>query len=201
MPSLAEIRRALHGAWRLLLLDPHGILEFDGSVGGGLRSFWAALLVIPLDVASLALPPAAGGGEEHGILLDLLPQLAVWPVLLLLIFALVRWYGRGERYWLFLAAYNWTQVLQAVGMLLFGGLTAAAGGMVDLTAPASASGPSAVLGGVAVLLALIIYAVVVAYEWYVAWISLDSGFALPTVVLLLDLVLGIGIGRLTTAFT
>ena len=55
MPSLAEIWRALHGAWRLLLLDTHGLAEFDGSRSGGLRSLWAIALVLPLNIAVIAI--------------------------------------------------------------------------------------------------------------------------------------------------
>jgi hypothetical protein len=203
MPSLAEIRRALHGAWRLLLLDPRGIQEFDGSLGGALRSFWAVLIVIPLDLATIAIPTNSGGDAapvpEHGFLLDLLPLLASWPILLLLLLGLVKWYGRGERFGLFLSAYNWTQILQALGILVFSALMAAAGAVMGNSTAATASGAQSALGGITVLLALIVYVGVAAYEWYVAWVSLDSGLALPTIVLLLDLVLGLGFGQLATA--
>src|SRR5215470_6902204 len=122
MPSLAEIWRALHGAWRLLLLDTHGLAEFDGSRSGGLRSLWAIALVLPLNIAVIAiteLGPAAEMLPPHSTAFQLVGDMLAWPLLLLVVYGLARWYGRAERYWLFVATYDWTQIpLALAGMLM-----------------------------------------------------------------------------------
>ena len=48
MPSLAEVARAIYGAWRLMLFDADGMTFFDLSTGGFWRSFFAAVVVAPL---------------------------------------------------------------------------------------------------------------------------------------------------------
>jgi len=48
-------------------------------------------------------------------------------------------------------------------------------------------------GNAMALLGLLIYVAVNFYEWFVAWIALEAGIALPTAVLLFDLVLGYAI--------
>lgn len=191
MPSLAEIWRALHGAWRLALLDTRGLSDFDGSRSGGLRSFWAIAIVLPLDIAITAideLGPTAQMLPPHNAAFQLLGNMLAWPLLLLVIYGLARWYGRAERYWLFVATYNWTQIPLALAAMLMVALFTAAGGLVDFSNLESASGSPALIAYSAVLVAGVIWVVVHAYELYVAWLSLDAGIALPIIVVLLDTV-------------
>jgi hypothetical protein len=195
MPSLAEIWRALHGAWRLLLLDTRGLANFDGTKSGGLRSLWAIALALPFNVAATAI-------DQLGPYSDVLPpqdttflvvgDTLAWPLLLAVIYGLVTWYGRSERYWLFVSTYNWTQVPLAVLVLVKALLVAAAGSLIDLNDLESAAGGPALLAGIAVLMASALEFAAYAYEWYVAFVSLDAGIPLPTIVVLLDIVLGLG---------
>jgi len=202
MPSLAKIWRALHGAWRLLLLDTRGLADFDGTRSGALRSFWAIALVLPLNIAITAideLGPTAEVLPPHSDALQLIGAIVAWPFLLLVIYALAHWYGRAERYWLFVTTYNWTQIPLALAVLMIVVLFTAAGSLIDLSAVGSASGGAAIVAGVAVLIAAALRVAVYAYEWYVAWLSLDAGIALPTIVVLLDIVLGLGLDKISNA--
>ena len=198
MPSLAEIWRALHGAWRLLLLDTRGLADFDGTRSGGLRSFWAIAVVLPLNIAITAideLGPSSDMLPPHSALFEVAGNVAAWPLLLAVIYGLVSWYGRPERYWLFVATYNWTQIPLAFAVLVIVALVTAAGGLVDLNDLESASGGTALVAGIALLAAAALRFAVYAYEWYVAWLSLDAGVALPIIVVLLDIVLGLGVAK------
>jgi hypothetical protein len=202
MPSLGEIWRAFHGAWRLLFLDIRGLADFDGTRSGGLRSFWAIALVVPVNLAITAideLGPSADLLPPHSEAWQLVGTLAAWPLLLAVIYGLVSWYGRPERYWLFVATYNWTQIPLAVVVLVMVVLVTAASNLVDLNDLGAASGGSAVVAASAFLVAAALRIAVYAYEWYVAWVSLDAGVALPIIVVLLDIVSGLGLEKIATA--
>jgi hypothetical protein len=202
MPSLAEIRRAFYGAWRLLLVDPRGLTFFDGSLPGGLRSFWSVVLILPLALAIQGvyhLEPSIETPVAHNAVVDYAGLFLAWPLLLLVIYCLVGWYGRGERFWLFVSSYNWTQVLQSVGLLGVAALHLGGSSLVDFNAPGSASTAEALIGGLAILAMLALCFLVFAYEWYVAWLSLDAGIAIPTIVVLLEFVFPLALSRLSTA--
>ena len=202
MPSLVEIWRALHGAWRLLFLDTRGLAEFDGSRSGGLRSFWAIALVLPLNIAIVAidrLGPTEDILPPHNVILQLIGLMIAWPVLLLVIYALARWYGRVERYWLFVATYNWTQIPLATAALLIAAMLTGVSAFVDLAALPTATGSVALIGWTAVLAAVALEVAVYAYEWYVAWVSLDAGIALPIIVVLLDIASGRALEKILSA--
>ncbi len=202
MPSLVEIWRALHGAWRLLFLDTRGLAEFDGSRSGGLRSFWAIALVLPLNIAIVAidrLGPTEDILPPHNVILQLIGLMIAWPVLLLVIYALARWYGRAERYWLFVATYNWTQIPLATAALLIAAMLTGVSAFVDLAALPTATGSVALIGWTAVLAAVALEVAVYAYEWYVAWVSLDAGIALPIIVVLLDIASGRALEKILSA--
>jgi hypothetical protein len=200
MPSLAEIWRTLHGAWRLALLDTRGLSEFDGSRSGGLRSFWAIAFVLPFNIAITAideLGPASEMLPPHSAAFEVVGEMLRWPLLLLMIYGLVRWYGRAERYWLFVATYNWTQVPLALAVMLMVALFTAAGSLVDLSNVEAASGAPALLAYTAVLVGGALWVAVHAYEWYVAWLSLDAGIALPIIVVLLDIVSSVALDKIS----
>jgi hypothetical protein len=204
MPSLAEIWRALHGAWRLAFLDMRGLGEFDGSRSGGLRSFWAMALALPLNAAILAirelLPRGSEASEPSNALVEVLGPLVTWVVLIVVIYGLVSWYGRADRFWLFVSTYNWIQVPLALVILLSAALFAGASGLVDPNADA-ASVPMLAwsVAHIAVGIGITLELGVLAYEWYVAWVALDSGVPLPIIVVLLDFVMGLGLTHLSTA--
>lgn len=203
MPSLAEIRHALRGAWRLAFLDIRGLAGFESSRSGGLRSFWAMALVVPINAGILAVKGLIPGGETvepSNALIEVFGPLATWVILIAVIYALVSWHGRVERFWLFVSTYNWTQVPLAGAILVSAALFASASGLVDPNAdPASVPMLAWSLAHVAIGVAITLELGVLAYEWYVAWVALDSGIPLPIIVVLLDFVMGVGLSHLSTA--
>lgn len=47
MPTLKEVEFYLTGLWLLFTQDPKGVNYLDFSDRGALRSFWAAVFVLP----------------------------------------------------------------------------------------------------------------------------------------------------------
>jgi hypothetical protein len=195
MPRLGEILRSLYGAWRLLILDRHGILAFDGTRSAAVRSFWVAVVVLPLIIALDTIPPVQGNGGAARLNLWLLVAdfILRWLLPLIVFYGLIRWYGRGERYWLLVAVLNWSQIPQALLLLLETALLLGAGRLVDLHTLQGGTELTTMAGNGMALLALLIYVAVYFYEWFVSWIALEAGIALPTAVLLFDLVIGYAI--------
>jgi hypothetical protein len=202
MLGLAELWRALHGTWRLAFLDTRGLADFNGSRAGGLRSFWAMALVLPLNAAILAVKQLVPGDDTAppNAVVDLLGPLVAWVVLIAIMYGLISWYGRIERFWLFVSSYNWTQVPLAVVVLLSVALATAAGGMVDPGVDAdSVPALSWSVAHIAIGIAFTLQLGTLVYEWYVAWVALDSGVPLAIIVVLLDIVMGVGLNHLSTA--
>ena len=134
IPSRAEIARSLTGAWRLLLLDPGAMRQFDISIGGFWRSFFAALLVAPLYVLRGLLDPAAieveaaGVGHAVGQVLAYVLAWAAFPVAMIFI---ARFLDLRSAYVGFIVALNWARVLQAVLLVAVSGAAAVAGAGSD----------------------------------------------------------------------
>jgi hypothetical protein len=115
--TLRDALRSIFGAWLLANFNPAGLDLLDRTRAGALRSFFAALLVLP---AHALLVIIQHWGEWGG------PALAVWiPVEM--ISYVVRWtvfpvamirlsvlLGRGERYPGLVCAYNWSSAMQSL---------------------------------------------------------------------------------------
>jgi len=203
MPSLVEIRRALHGAWRLIFIDPRALLDFDGSAKGALHSFWVAAIVLPLNALVMAIPVRVLDDAPEpapSIALTTAGTVAAWLVLLALVYALVRWYGRGERYWLFVCTFNWTQIPQAIAAAIAALLAAGAVSLLNVHEIASTPIGTSIVVGIAFILVQVLQVAIFAYEWYVAWVSLEAGILIPIIVVLLDFALQKSISLLIPGF-
>jgi hypothetical protein len=203
MPSLAELWRALHGAWRLGFLDTRGLADFDGTRSGGLQSFWAMALLLPINAAILwvkQIIPDDADAAPHNLLVDLFGPLVAWAALIAIMYGLVAWYGRVDRFWLFVSTYNWTQIPLGAVILLSVALATSASLLVDPNADAAGVPMLAwSVAHIAFGVALTLQLGTLVYEWYVAWLALDSGIPLAIIVVLLDIVMGVGLSHLSTA--
>jgi len=201
MPSAAEILRGLLGAWRLLRLDAEGGLAcFEDSPLGAARSFWAAALTAPIALVTIFLDVSderwAAVGAFQIFAVNLISYVIGWTLLPVTVYYLAHWLGRAQRFWLFLSALNWSNVIQSVAWFA----------ATSLVAQVSASqgapeGGSLLYAGLVSLIALALTAGVIAYEWYVVRVSLDAGAAATTAIVLIDLVYGIVLSRITDALS
>lgn len=120
IPSQADILRALYAAWRLALRDPGAMAQFDLSIAGFWRSFFAVVLVAPfyflllrLEYNLLPAVPALGGF----FLVKGLFFLISWAAYPLLMIPLTRMLGLGQYYIGFIVAYNWSAVIVILVLL------------------------------------------------------------------------------------
>lgn len=184
MPTLAEVERALTGAWLLALRDPRAFEWFDLTVEGFWRSFWAALVAAPLYLFLAAHEHAVTGWPADPLwtaTVRTLSYAADWAVFPVVAFLLVRLADLGHRYVAYIVANNWATVLQ---LLAFAVAVALAGFLPEA------------LGSIIVLAVLVL---VLVYRWLVARQALATSGAVATAFVLVDLVLGLLLDRLARA--
>jgi len=178
-----EIRLALAGAMMLARGDPGGLVWFDGSIDGFWRSFRAALICYPLFLVLLTFrikaEQVAASSIERIVAVETIGFAIAWVAFPLLILPLTRLLDRENRFLLFMVAYNWSQVPQTMLFVLIG--------IVGAALPTGLAEVVAVAGGIAVLV----------YEWFIARTALNIPGAPATLVVLIDLLLGSVLSRVT----
>ncbi|MCA8908251.1 MAG: hypothetical protein KDA49_16230 [Rhodospirillaceae bacterium] len=111
-----EALRSIYAAYRLARFDRNAVQYLDGTREAAIRSFWVAVILLPLwaiNVVLLWVSVDAPLSVVRLLTVKVLFYVVSWtafPVLMALIsFALYQ----GHRFALFLAAYNWAQLIQA----------------------------------------------------------------------------------------
>jgi hypothetical protein len=185
LPSLSEVRSGVYGAWRLARLDASAMRWFDRSPDGTARSFWAAIICYPGFIALLALrvPPEdwIHSGVGHILLVESIGYVVGWSAYPLAALAFCRVLGRENGGFDFVTAYNWSQILETLLFILVA-LVSTLHLLSDETA------------GILSLFALIL---VLIYEWFIARVATGTGGLAATALVLIDLVLGAGLSRVT----
>lgn len=164
MITLQEASHGLFGAWRLLHLDKTALQHFRTDSTGFWNSFWAAAVVLPavaletllLTVDDSGQPVASGG--LHAVLIYLQIFVIAWLLFPLVMAGVTDSINRGERFVLFVVAWNWSNIVR-VAIVLPAVVIFAAEGV-------ETPGWGAALYLVAQLATLV-------YAWAVARIALD----------------------------
>jgi len=175
MASMAEVHRGLYGAALLAKFDRDGLNAFGHEGIDAWRSFYAAVIVAPMYLIWVAIygqPHPEGTPFVSVLLFETLSYAIGW-----LIFPLVLWHlspvlGCRDRFFHFLAAYNWVALIQNslfIGMDLLFALVGA---------PDGARG---FLG-----LAVLVY--VLLYGWFVAKEGLGLAAGPAATVVALDMI-------------
>jgi hypothetical protein len=179
----AEVRWAMTGCLRLARGDRRGLEYFDRSLDGFWRSFMSAFLSYPFFLillmmrVSLADWKAAGGLPI--ILIETIGYVISWVAFPLIMLSVVRWIGREHRFFDFMVPYNWCQLPQSILFVVIG-----------LQSESEALG-----GSVSQALEFAAAIAVLVYEWYIARVALETSAAAATLVVLVDLVLGVVVTR------
>ncbi|HXP30473.1 MAG TPA: hypothetical protein VN832_05240 [Stellaceae bacterium] len=185
MPLSTEVANALYGAWRLARLDRDAMRWFERSLPGVWRSFLAAAICYPAFLVLLWLRADAASVAQAGwvriLLVESIGYVIGWTAYPLLALPFCRWLASEEQTLGFIAAYNWSQVLQT-GLLL---VAMSFGGVAALPEDAAST------------LAAIVYLLLLAYEWFIARIALDRGALPATALVLLDVVLSSALSLVT----
>ncbi len=114
MTVRGEALAALTGSWLLARRQPAGLAFFNDSRAGFVRSFWAVALAAPFELGLQALV------GDFALGADLLRALIVLAVALvadavafpLLMAPITTELGCGDRWVLFVVAYNWSGLLR-----------------------------------------------------------------------------------------
>jgi hypothetical protein len=169
---------SIFGAYRLAMLDKSGLSYLDRSPEGAIRSFYAALIVLPAYAVLVVLR-----------LWDVLPEVSLlrfvtveglayvisWTAFPLVMFHISGLLDRSGRYFDFLSAYNWSSVIQ-MGLYL----------------PVVAIADSGLIPvGLGEGLVLIVTMLVLMYQWFIARTTLDINGGSAAGVVLLDMILAI----------
>jgi hypothetical protein len=113
MLSVREVATSLYGAYRLARFDASGLRFFDTSPAGAGRSFYAAAIVAPFHGLMLAV---ASPERDVNYLRFGLVEGSAYVLSWVAYPVIIEWLSRRlrcrERFEGYLAAYNWSMVLQ-----------------------------------------------------------------------------------------
>jgi hypothetical protein len=115
------IEAGLRGVFLLARGQAHGALLIEDTPAGAARSFWSAAICLPGFLALVLFdwadePPASGMG--HALLVQLVVHAIGWAGFAVASQALAQAAGRGAEWPHFIAAWNWSQVVQYLLLLL-----------------------------------------------------------------------------------
>jgi hypothetical protein len=180
-----EARLALAGTLRLAVGDRSALACFDRTLDGFWRSFRAAVICYPLYLVLLAMRVSVAEWQRSGgwriVTVETIGYVIAWVAFPLLMVNVTRWIGRAYRFFDFMVPYNWCQVPQSLLFVLVG--IESGSGLLS----ANASETIDVVAAVATLV----------YEWYIARIALETTGSAAGFVVLVDLVLGVFLSRIS----
>jgi hypothetical protein len=175
--ALAEAWLALAGTLRLVRADPRGVACFDASERGFWHSFRAAALCFPLYLILLAFPIEIGSGGEidagRFYAVEMIRFVISWTAFPLVVLPIVDRLGRGDRFFLFITVYNWSQVPQHA---LFAAIALLKGlGVMSVDAVVTFD----LIASIGVLL----------FEWYIARLTLGTSARAAALIIAVDVAL------------
>jgi hypothetical protein len=143
------------------------------------------VICYPLFLLLLSMRVSVGDWQTSGgwriVVVETIGYVVAWVAFPLLMLTVTRWIGRAHRFFDFMVPYNWCQVPQSALFVLVG--LVSAGGMLGTRASAAME----IGAAIATLI----------YEWFIARVALDTTGLVAVFVVLLDLVLGALISRIT----
>lgn len=189
MPSGADIRDAMAGAWRLFCGDPRGLERFDLSAEGFFRSFWVIVLVAPIYASSVLTERNLLLSERFSsddfsdgrfFLVRALTFIVDWFAFPLVMVVVTRRLQLGARYAAYITVRNWTALPSAALTSL----------------PTIAYGLDLVPILVTTLATYVFLIVVLRFGWFIARSVLQTSAAIAAAIVALDLALSLLIGRI-----
>lgn len=180
MAAIGSVGAGLQAAMLLAQGRPEGLRYVEPGLAGARRSFWAALICLPL-FAALRIADWSGSSQPAQLAsADVLGFVVGWAGYALLSRPLVGWFGRAEHWPRFITAWNWCNVVQYLLLL-----AAALPGWFG--APEWARQAAGLIAiGWAVWL-----------EWYAARLTLEVGPFVAAALVGLDLLVGVVLATAT----
>lgn len=184
MVSLRELSIAMFGAWRFATLDRSAVQFFDNTPEAFWRSFNAALVALPayalLVLLSFAEHPV-DAGPMRVLFTEIIAYVIGWVLFPLVMVAFTDTAKCADNYFRFIAAWNWSIVLQA---FLFLGVSAfvASGTVPD---------------GLGALISLTAMLAIFFYQGFIARTTLDIPVPAAAVVVIIDLGIAVGLSLIS----
>ncbi len=176
MISVREAASGLMAAYRLARLDAGGMALIEATAQGCRRSFWAALYAAPFYVVLAALRLEDPGDDPlRAILIETIGYALAWTAFPLAAWYIIRARGYLDRYFGYIAAYNWANVLQ-VAIYVPIQLIEAGGVLPD---------------AVVTLLALGMSAAVLYYQYFIARTALSCAAGPAANLVFVDFMIGL----------
>ncbi len=189
MVTGAEFARAAYGAWRLALLDRRGLDYFDDTVEAYWKSFNAAAIVAPayalLLILGLSENEALAGRFTIAIIaiVETLAYVIGWVAFPLIMIYVCDRIGRFDRYWRYIVAHNWSNVIQVA---VFLAATILSKGILG--------------GGFSLFLGFAATVAILFYRWFIARTALEVSGGAAAAIVGLDLMISLVINLVTTRF-
>ena len=186
MVTGAEFSRAAYGAWRLALLDRRGLDCFDDTVEAYWKSFNAAAIVAPAYALLLILrlyEIEARAGLFTIAIVETLAYVIGWVAFPLIMIYVCDRIGRFDRYWRYIVAHNWSNVIQVA---VFFAATILSKGMLG--------------GGYSVALGFAATVAILFYRWFIARTALEVSGGAAAAIVGLDLMISLVINLVTSRF-
>lgn len=114
--------RSLAGALRLAAFDAQGLAQFDPSVAGTWRSFYAWPVILLMDMVLAFRHVADGADVLAAVLLSATSAATQMAAYFLAVATLFRASDRGDRLPLFITTYNWTGIIGMTVLYVSDGL-------------------------------------------------------------------------------
>lgn len=172
---LAETLRSLHAAWRLACFDPQALAQFDVSIAGFWRSFFAAVVALPISVFALIPQYLRAADPGAFVALEAIHYAVAWAAFPLVMVPVARFLRLTPRYIPYIIAVNWASVLQLVLFL-------------PLTVLALAGSLQGDGGAFLFILALTLSCI---YRYFIARVALETTLGTALALVALDVVLGL----------
>jgi hypothetical protein len=187
MISRAEFATAIAGVRGLVRFDARAFGFFDATLAGFWRSYWAAAILAPFTAAMVARQAMADPPDSplRFVISQAAGYAMGWLAFPLVMVQIADMLGRRDRYFAYMVSYNWFHLVEIAlwGPLLVLGLTGAV--------PPEAEG----------LLSLIILAVLLGYEWFIAKTALKVEGGTAAALVAIDLLLNLVIDRVADALS
>jgi len=180
MIDVGAATAGLAGAWRLARLDRNGMRYFDATIDGFWRSFQAAVIAAPIYLILVLLRTddhPLSSDPVRATLIEAIGYVIDWTAFPLAAWYLCRAFHCSNRYFGFIVAYNWANVLQ----------------MVVFVPVAFLSAEAILPSGIVSLLALAMTAAVIYYQFFITRTALEidvlPALAFVAVAFVIDLLL------------
>ena len=185
MIDLAHAARSIYGVWRLAHLDRNGMTFLDGSRIGAIRSFSAAVLLLPAFIILELLQYRAVLGQIdlfRWVILETLFYVIAWTAYPVVLHMMAQVLDRSHRYCAALTAYNWSSVIQVAVFLPI-----AAAGALGLL-------PTALVA----TLTLIVFVALMVYLGFILSVSLEVSGGTAAMLVAVELILTLTLSHLFT---